>query len=208
MEKEQAPLNKRKKQAIETKERIYNATLELIADKGINNVLMEDITRKAGVSSGLFYNYFASRADVLTEAFSYRGKNFYAAMENEYLKELRGIEKLRSIIHYVSKLRQEIYDKEELRYHHTNLLKMPDRMGVTQESNGKLVEMIAQSIEEARELGEISPDADARAIEDMIMLVIRGATWEYLTREGSYPFEQKVWGIVSHYLIANKKIAR
>ena len=73
-------------------------------------------------------------------------------------------------------------------------------MGVAQESNGKLVEMIAQSIEEARKMGEIATDADVRAIEDMILLVIRGATWEYLTREGSYPFEQKVWDIVSRYL--------
>lgn len=199
------PLKKRKQQAMETKERIFRATISLIEERGFHNVLMEDITRKAGVSSGLFYNYFANKADVLTEAFYYRSKKYYDSMENEWLQGVKGLEKLKLIIHHVAHLRQDIYDKEELRYHHTNILVMHERMEGVQENSGKLFDLISASLSEAMALGELSETVDLIQLRSVILLVLRGATWEYLVSSEPYPFEEKTWNIISAYIHSLQK---
>lgn len=197
---EQTPMKKRKRQALETKERIFNATISLIKERGFNNVLMEDITQKAGVSAGLFYNYFASKADVLTESFYYRSSKYYDSMEQEWLLDVKGLEKLRQIIHHVAVLRLEIYDKEELRQHHINLLGMHNRLEDVQEKSEKLFEMITESLNEALELGELPAGTDLTALCTMVHLVLRGATWEYLASFDEYPFEERSWNIISNYI--------
>ena len=53
-------VKKRKQQALETKQKIFQATMELIDENGVENVQIEDISRKANVSVGLFYKYFAN----------------------------------------------------------------------------------------------------------------------------------------------------
>ena len=196
---EHTPIKKRKQQAIETKERIYNATINLIRERGFNNVLMEDITKAAGVSAGLFYNYFANKADVITEAFCYRSGKYYDSMEQE-LQDVKGVEKLKSIIGHMATLRQEIYDKEELRYHHVNILETHKRLEDVQENSSKLHKMIAEALAEAKAAGEISSAMDTEDMCNAVMLVLRGATWEYLAATGDYPFEERCWAIIFAYI--------
>ena len=54
-------LTNRQKQAIATKERIQQAALELFSEKSFSAVTMENICQRAGVSKGLFYNYFPTK---------------------------------------------------------------------------------------------------------------------------------------------------
>jgi TetR/AcrR family fatty acid metabolism transcriptional regulator len=60
---------KRQEQAIETRNRIYNAAIELMDHKGFENLTIVDISEKAGVSVGAFYHYFDSKNDILAEIF-------------------------------------------------------------------------------------------------------------------------------------------
>lgn len=44
---------------------ILDTALELFAEKGFHQTSISDITRKAGISKGLLYNYFESKDEVL-----------------------------------------------------------------------------------------------------------------------------------------------
>ena len=44
---------------------ILDTALELFAEKGFHQTSISDITRKAGISKGLLYNYFGSKDEVL-----------------------------------------------------------------------------------------------------------------------------------------------
>lgn len=57
----------REKKAIATRKAILNATTELVNEKGYEHVSVEDITRRAGIAKGTFYNYFKQKDDVITE---------------------------------------------------------------------------------------------------------------------------------------------
>lgn len=58
---DEKPLTKRKKQAMETKNRIFETAMELFAKKGYKDIKIEDICRLADVSVGAFYHYFPSK---------------------------------------------------------------------------------------------------------------------------------------------------
>jgi AcrR family transcriptional regulator len=72
-------LTKRQKQALISKEKIFNTSLELITEKGFDNITVDEICRTAGVAKGLFYHYFKSKADIIIEI--YKQVDYY--YENE-----------------------------------------------------------------------------------------------------------------------------
>ncbi len=62
-------LTKRQNQAIETRNQIYDAAIELMDKKGFENMTIVEIADKANVSVGSFYHYFKSKNDILVEIF-------------------------------------------------------------------------------------------------------------------------------------------
>jgi AcrR family transcriptional regulator len=50
---------------VETRVRLFRCALELIAERGLANVTVEDITEAADVGKGTFFNYFPSKDHVL-----------------------------------------------------------------------------------------------------------------------------------------------
>lgn len=62
--KRQAP-GRRERKAKETRLRLFQAALQLFADRGFQSVTVEDITEAADVGKGTFFNYFESKDHVL-----------------------------------------------------------------------------------------------------------------------------------------------
>jgi AcrR family transcriptional regulator len=60
-----APSGRRERRAVETRMRIFRSALALIAERGLPNVTVEDITESADVGKGTFFNYFATKDQVL-----------------------------------------------------------------------------------------------------------------------------------------------
>lgn len=58
-------LPRRERKKIETKEKIFKAALSLFLEKGFENTTVEEITEKADVGKGTFFNYFPRKESVL-----------------------------------------------------------------------------------------------------------------------------------------------
>jgi AcrR family transcriptional regulator len=61
----QAPPDRRKRRAAETRVRLFRSALQLFSERGFANVTVEDITEAADVGKGTFFNYFESKDHVL-----------------------------------------------------------------------------------------------------------------------------------------------
>ena len=60
-----AAAGRRERRAAETRMRLFRCALALIAERGMSNVTVEDITEAADVGKGTFFNYFATKDHVL-----------------------------------------------------------------------------------------------------------------------------------------------
>jgi AcrR family transcriptional regulator len=59
------PSNRRERQSLERRERLFRAALDLFARKGFAESTVEDITNAADLGKGTFFNYFPSKEHIL-----------------------------------------------------------------------------------------------------------------------------------------------
>ena len=75
---------RRERHRAETRERLYQSALTLFAERGFMRTTVEDITEKADVGKGTFFNYFPTKEHILAEF----GGAYLVALENA-LEEAR-----------------------------------------------------------------------------------------------------------------------
>lgn len=88
-EKVEIRLTQRQIRALETKEKIYNAGIQVINDKGYLNVSIEDITNKANVAKGSFYTYFNSKEALIHYTFIQSDNTYKSVYESMNKKNFR-----------------------------------------------------------------------------------------------------------------------
>ena len=79
-------MTNRQNAAQKTKRKIVEAGEKLIAEKGFDNVSVEDITRASGVAKGTFYTYFKRKEDVVWEI----SKDSFRELEEE-VRSMAGV---------------------------------------------------------------------------------------------------------------------
>ncbi|MEU5879319.1 TetR/AcrR family transcriptional regulator [Spirillospora sp. NPDC047279] len=67
-----APLGRRERKKLQTKERIVDCAVALFASRGYDLTTMEDIGEGADVSRATVFNYFARKEDIVIEVFGRR----------------------------------------------------------------------------------------------------------------------------------------
>lgn len=68
------------KRSIEKKEKIIEYGFELICDKGYYNTNTAEIAKAAGVSTGIIYQYFNDKHDILIEGIKQNANNIFFPM--------------------------------------------------------------------------------------------------------------------------------
>ncbi len=75
------------KRSIEKKEKIIKSGFELICEKGYYNTNTAEIAKKAGVSTGIVYQYFKDKHDIFIEALKKYADNIFYPMLNVATEE-------------------------------------------------------------------------------------------------------------------------
>ena len=70
----------KQQRAIEKKEKIIEAGFNLICENGYYNTNTAEIAKKAGVSTGIVYQYFKDKYDILIEGLEKYGDNIFFPM--------------------------------------------------------------------------------------------------------------------------------
>lgn len=95
-------LTNRQKQAIKTRNKIYNTSITLMEKHGFDNITIEDICAKAGVSVGSFHHYFKSKNDIFFEIYK-RGDEYFEEVVSENLNEDHAIDQIILYFRYYAK---------------------------------------------------------------------------------------------------------
>ena len=98
-------LTNRQLQALETKNKIYNAAVTVINEKGCHNTSIEDITSYADVAKGSFYTHFESKEAIVFYTFQQSDE-----MYNKAFAQIKDEDFLDMMIHFV-KISYTEYEK-------------------------------------------------------------------------------------------------
>lgn len=178
-------LTSRDLQAIETRRKIFNTAAQLIAEKGFDNVTVEEICKKSGVAKGLFYHYFNSKADIVIET--------YIDVDNQYSAEVMALPitaPYDRVIYAVSfqaryakakglEFVKQIY-KHQLDYG-TAFFISEDRA---------FFRLICDAIREGQEETQLRTDVSAEVLTRLVLSISRGITYDWCLHDGHYDIEE------------------
>jgi len=174
-------LNSRKVQAEATKNKIYQASIKLMEQKGYSNIKIEDICKKAGVSTGSFYNYYKSKNDILFEI--YKRADIY--FENTVRPNVLGKNADENIVDYFIYYAKynEFTGAETVK----QLFAPGNKMYITKGRNMQAV--LNDVIKSGQESGELIGNIKPEEITEYLFIAARGVCYDWCTNEGSYDLQ-------------------
>lgn len=166
-------MGKREENALATKKAIMKATSDLIAERGYENVVVEDITKRAGIAKGTFYNYYKQKDDVLTEF-----ANLHFAEINSKVSEMKEFDSVQTAVsyylcNYINVLKNTGITKVR---HWLTLIVLPSTLPKKYNSD---LEIIYKLLLRAKDNGLLKSDAAVEQLANVIVTYLYGViiTW-------------------------------
>jgi TetR/AcrR family transcriptional regulator, cholesterol catabolism regulator len=179
-----AKLTKRAIQGKQTRQKIFDTSLALFSEYGYENVTIDDICEKIGVSKGAFYTHFKSKDQVILENFIHLN-TYYDEVFDEISSIKSSLGKLYSFQHYVMKNVEKIgYEAVKLVYHLESAPHKKKSFLISKKHN--LYKIIMAIVREGQKSGEIRKDKSADTITSMMVQLYRGIILDWCLDNGSY----------------------
>ncbi|MCD7967863.1 MAG: TetR/AcrR family transcriptional regulator [Clostridiaceae bacterium] len=94
------------------RQEIIETALELLAEKGYENMTVQDITDRMNVSPGLCYRYFKSKTEIFSAASEYYAMKMVEQLKIPISKDVPVIEKLELVINRIFEFAMSHHDFE------------------------------------------------------------------------------------------------
>jgi AcrR family transcriptional regulator len=174
----------RKLQAKKTKRRIFHSALSLIDDHGYENVTIEDISVKAGVSVGAFYHYYNSKSDILVE--------LYAEIDHYYEETVAPLLDSDDAFENIH-LFMDHYAKYQIKrgLDHVQLL-IGTQPTLFVDDSRYMYALFGDIIEQGQQNGVITKKSDAGQIRDYYFVLSRGVLLDWSLHDGSYDIRKRM----------------
>jgi AcrR family transcriptional regulator len=191
------PGGKREMAKHERRERLYEAALSLFRSQGYDETTVDQITQRAGLAKGTFFNYFPTKDAVLR----YLATREIGRLGNS-LMSLNGttssVGKLKRLMTTLAASLEQDRDLVCLTFQ--SGITVPDLLAG--DAGGfSLQSMSALLISQAQRAGEVNPDLDP----DMLASALDALYLQQLVRwcesEESYPLGERLSGIVDLLLL-------
>ncbi len=174
-------LTSRQAQAIKTRNKIYKIAIDLMEKKGFDNITIEDISKKAGVSVGAFYHYFDSKNDILIEVFDRFDDYFKNEVRDKLTNENISEQIILFFDYYAKYCKFNGTDTTKQLYNTKNkLFIVKDRY---------MINLLSEIIREGQEKNQLIKDMSAEEICNDMLIAARGIVFDWCLHEGEYDIE-------------------
>lgn len=176
---------------------IIEASIELIAEKGIQGLTMKNLSKEIGISEPAIYRHYDNKIEILKSILDYFFNNMKSILESELNSESTAFEKISNIFnrHFKSfsekpQLLAVIFSEELFR----NETSLSNKVAAIMEQNTLMVQTI---LEKGQQNAEVDPNLNPKHLAVMIMGSLRllAKQWQIsghafnLTQEGAAMFE-------------------
>lgn len=169
--------------ALKTKKKLFQSAAKLVEKHGYDNVTIEDICRKAGVSVGAYYHYYNSKADIIVEIFRQIDDYYEAKVAPLFTGDASG--DIDTFFRYYA-----VFHVDQ-GYAHTSMIVKAQTdlfLDKTRYMHVKLLELI----ESAKDAGVFSEEHESALIADFLLVVARGLLFDWALSHGGHDLIEKM----------------
>lgn len=181
-------VTRREQSAHQTRQMIVDAAIELFIEKGYDEVTVEEVCEKAGVSKGTFYNHFKSKEQAVIEEFM-KIDQFYIDSMEKMKKGSTPLEKLLALNELALQyIRKQGINIVKIAYH--SEIRPSVKKSIIADGDRPLYKITELLVRDAQENGAIRSDLDSAAISQMFIKCTRGLVYDWCLQNGETDLEE------------------
>lgn len=189
MEKPNYEESKRKKQSIDTKQKIIDAGDRVFAKKGMSNTQIKDICLEAGVSIGTFYHYFENKDDLILKRFWVFDEPYTKLTDADFSKE----DAITNLVDFSLYFARDSFNSRNKKI---TIEYLKARLGVTirvlRPENRPYFNILCRIILVGQNKNQIRTDMTPEEIGNLVMIITRGYTFDWANMNGDYDLKKKM----------------
>jgi AcrR family transcriptional regulator len=162
----EAVLTRRERKKQETRQALLQAALALFHDKGYDETTVEEITGRADVAKGTFFNYFPSKEALLGELAVWRVEQLRVALDVSQGAPASAVARIKLMM----RLMHEQMAQDMALARRALATRMSAPPPPPHRAKHRLFGLLVELVREAQSCGEIRPDVDAELISDLLHL--------------------------------------
>lgn len=172
----------------ETQKRIRRAVAQLIHEVGYENIKIRDICKAADISIGTFYNYYATKEDILISAMD-RGS---AQTENVIQPQLTSESAVENLITYLKLQFQMIYDLPIAVQTEIMRMFLYKKGNVILDNSSINYSLIYEMVEQGIKQKEITSALTCEELTTFILKTIIGNCFFWCMNDGNFEIETTI----------------
>lgn len=159
-------LSRRERKKLETREALLEAALALFREQGYDETTVEQITERADVAKGTFFNYFHSKEELLAESAAWRIGQLRAALEVSLGAPTSPVARIKLLMRLMyEQATQDAWLGQRAFAAHLN-----SPPPLPHQAKRQLFGLFTDLVREAQACGEIRPDVDIKLVSDLLHL--------------------------------------
>lgn len=184
-------MTNRQLKALETKDRIYQTALDLLEADGYENIRIEDICHKAGVSIGTFYNYFKSKNEILQLIYK-KGDDYFENTVSDAIDGLKVEEAVTEFFRY--------YATYNINTGLTTLKQLynPENEFFTKKRG--MQHVLGRLIQQGQDEGLLTEEIPSYEIVCDLFVLARGIVYDYCLKDGQFDLVEKMESYIRRVL--------
>jgi AcrR family transcriptional regulator len=191
-------LTKRKQQALTTRQLIFETAVTMFRKKSYDQITINHICRKAGISIGTFYHHFKSKEQIIAEEYL-KLDEFYIEPYNKLRRDVSALDRLIMFNGIMSKRFAEM-GVHHLRIVYYSEIGPKRKKKFLIDEKRPIFRILGELVRDAQEKGEIRNDLDCSAIVDILVKFSRGNIYDWVLRNGDFDFELRAAQILEALL--------
>ncbi len=186
---------RRKIQADNTRKKLYDISIAFMEKKGLANTTVMEISRKAGVSVGTFYNYFTSKDDIVVDIFQ-KADDYFQQRVAKFFKD-SGLSAGDQIVQYF-----RFYARYNQHRGLANITHLYNTMSRFFAVKGRYMhELLTQIIRRGKEKAELVCDMDPEDIMEYLFIAGRGVVFDWCVHKAKYNLEQRMTAYMKRLIL-------
>ena len=169
--------------ALKTKKKLFQSAAKLVEKHGYDNVTIEDICHKAGVSVGAYYHYYNSKTDIIVEIFRQIDDYYETKVAPLFTEGASG--NIDTFFRYYA-----VFHVDQ-GYAHTSMIVRAQTDMFLDRSRYMHVKLF-ELIEAAKADGVFAESYDSALIADFLLVVARGLLFDWALAHGGHDLIEKM----------------